>query len=487
MAQRLEVVRDVRLEKLKKLAKLGINPYPAKFSKKRVSVAEARKKEGRGVSVTGRVMAWREHGALIFADLVDESGQIQLWFQKEKLGKYLELLLLIDLGDFLGVTGEVTKTKSGELTVDVADFELLTKAIRPLPSVWHGLKDTEERYRQRYVDMLLNSEVRQNFLLRSKFTKLLREYLDKNGFVEVETPVLQPLYGGASARPFVTHHNALDADLYLRISDELYLKRLIVGGFEKVYEIGHDFRNEGLERGRNPEFTQIEFYWAYADYEELMQFTENMLSSIVKELKGSMVIEVGENKLDFTPPWKRISYRELWLEHLGIDINKVKTERELLTAVNKKNIKVDLKGVAGYGATLDAIYKRAIRPNLVGPLFLTDRPVEMVPLAKRKEDDPAKVSTFQLVAVGEEFLNAYNELNDPLDQRARWEEESELGKKGNEEHQVLDEDYIRALEYGMPPTAGWGLGIDRFVMLLTGAQNIKEVIIFPTLRPEGKK
>lgn len=485
MAGRLESVREVRLEKLEKLKSQGVNPYPSKPSKKRTVISSARESAGKEVNVVGRITGWREHGSLVFADLIDESGQIQLWFQKDKLKSEFEDLNLFDLGDFLQATGKVIKTKVGELTVDVDEFELLTKAIRPLPSVWHGLKDIEERYRQRYVDMLLNPQVKETFLFRTHFIKLLREYLDKNGFVEVETPILQPLYGGASAHPFFTHHNALDTDLYLRISDELYLKRLIVGGFEKVYEIGHDFRNEGLERGRNPEFTQIEFYWAYTDYKDLMRFTEEMLSSIIKTLKGSTKIKVGDKVLDFTPPWKRVSYKDLWKESLGINIDEAKTEKELLDAVKENGIKVDLKGVAGYGAALDAVYKRAIRPQIDGPIFLTDRPVEMVPLAKRKEDDPTKVSTFQLVAVGEEFLNAYDELNDPQDQRARWEKEAELGKRGNEEYQILDEDYIRALEYGMPPTAGWGLGVDRFVMLLTGAANIKEVIIFPTLRPEN--
>ena len=486
MAGRLESVREVRLEKLEKLKKQGVNPYSPKYSKNRTEISKARESEGKEVNVTGRITGWRGHGSIVFADLTDETGQIQLWFQKDKLGEKFDDLDLFDLGDFIGASGQVVKTKAGEITVEVLDFEILTKAIRPLPSAWHGLKDVEERYRQRYVDMLLNPKVKETFLFRTKFVKLLREYLDNNGFVEVETPILQPIYGGASARPFTTHHNALDFDLFLRISDELYLKRLIVGGFEKVYEMGHDFRNEGLEKGRNPEFTQLEFYWAYADYEDLMKFTEEMLSSIIEKLKGSLVVEVGDKTLEFATPWKRVTYRQLWQEHLAIDINEVKTEKELLDLVKAKDLKVDLKGVAGFGATLDTIYKRLIRPNIVGPIFLTDRPVEMVPLAKRKEDDPTKVATFQLVALGEEFLNAYNELNDPQDQRARWEDETKLGEKGNEEHQVLDEDYIRALEYGMPPTAGWGLGIDRFVMLLTNAANLKEVIIFPTLRPESK-
>lgn len=486
MAKRLEVVRKVRLEKLRKLRKFGIEPYPAKYGEERTLIEKARKSSGKTVAVAGRIWAWREHGASIFADLRDESGQIQLWFQKEKLGKDFELLGLFDLGDFIGARGKVTKTKAGELTVDVESFRLLVKALRPLPSTWHGLKDVEERYRQRYVDLLLNPEVKERFLLRARFIKLLREHLENRGFVEIETPILQPVYGGASARPFVTHHNALDADLYLRIADELYLKRLIVGSFEKVYEIAKDFRNEGLERGRNPEFTMCEFYWAYADYEELMRFTEEMLSGIIKKLLGTYQVRWEGRKLDFKPPWERVAYRDLILKETDIDIDKVKTEKTLLAEIKKRGIKVDLRGIAGYGPVLDALYKRVVRPKIVGPIFLIDRPVELVPLAKRKEDEPDRVASFQLVAAGEEFLNAYNEVNDPTDQRKRWEEELKLGRQGFEEHQVMDNDYIRALEYGMPPTAGWGLGIDRFVMLLTGAANIKEVIAFPTLRPEKK-
>lgn len=483
MSTRLDAIRDARLQKLEQLKEAKINPYPSSYERTHYA-SEAQTAEGKKVKVAGRIWSLREHGGSAFADLKDQSGRIQLYFQQDHLGEQYSNLKLLDIGDFLGAEGEVFKTQKGEITVRVENYTPVAKAVRPLPSTWHGLKDVEERYRQRYVDLLLNPEVKERFLVRTKFIKFLREYLDKEGFIEVETPILQPIYGGASARPFVTHHNALDTDLYLRISDELYLKRLIVGDFEKVYEIGHDFRNEGLERGRNPEFTQLEFYWAYCDYERLMDFTEQMISSIIQKIKGDLRIEYEGKTVDFTPPWKRIRYRDLLLEKANIDIDKVDTEEELLEAIKASGISVDLEGVVGYGSILDAFYKRAVRPKIVGPIFLIDRPVEMVPLAKRKEDDPRKVATFQLVAVGEEFINAYNELNDPLDQRKRWEEENKLAQRGLKEHQVLDEDYIRALEYGMPPTAGWGLGIDRFLMLLTGALNLKEVILFPTLRPE---
>ncbi|MDO8503359.1 MAG: lysine--tRNA ligase [bacterium] len=487
MATRLVAVQEARLKKLEALKKLGIDPYPSRGKRTHTAGETSALRDGQ-VTVVGRIWAIRTHGGATFIDLHDSSGKIQLYFQEDKLGKeeYAKLDLL-DMGDFLEASGEVFKTQKGEPTVKVSKWQILTKSLRPLPSTWHGLKDVEERYRQRYVDFLLNPKAKENLLLRARFIDLLRGYLKKNSFVEIDTPILQPIYGGAAARPFVTHHNALDADLYLRISDELYLKRLIVGGFEKVFEIGRDFRNEGLEKGRNPEFTQLEFYWAYADYEDLMEFTEKMLVSILKELKGSTKFKYGEHELDFTPPIKRVSYKELIKKEAGIDIDKVKTEKELLAEIKKKGVQLDLHGIAGYGGVLDALYKRVVRPGIVGPIFLVDHPLEMFPLAKQKGDELSKVATFQLVAVGEEFIKAYNELNDPIDQRERWNEETRLAKRGFEEHQVLDEDYIRALEYGMPPTAGWGLGVDRFVMLLTDSANIKEVIAFPTLRPEKRK
>lgn len=484
--QRLEEIRKIRFDRVKKLREMGIDPYPAKVDGKPISISRAREQESRRVEVAGRITGWRAHGNVIFADLKDETGEIQLWFQKDNL-KDFKVLKLFDVGDFLFAKGKVVKTKAGELTVDVAKFQLLTKSLRPLPSSWSGFKDIEDRYRQRYVDMLLNTQVKKNLEVRAQFIGLLRIYLEDNGFIEMETPILQHIYGGASARPFVTHHNALKADLYLRISDELYLKRLVVGGFEKVYEIGKDFRNEGLESGRAPEFTMCEFYWAYSDYEQLMKFTEEMLSFIVKEISGSYKLKMGGDKLDFTPPWKRTTYRDLLDSELGIDINKLKGESQLKNKIKQKKLKVDLKGVVGFSSILDAIYKQLVRPNISGPILLTDRPSEMVPLAKRRENDPRKVATFQLVAAGEEYINAYDELNDPVDQRDRWEEDMKLGERGSKEYQVLDDDYIRALEYGMPPTAGWGLGIDRFVMLLTDAKNIKDVIAFPTLRPENAK
>jgi lysyl-tRNA synthetase class 2 len=340
----------------------------------------------------------------------------------------------------------------------------------------------EERYRKRYIDLLINEEVREKALLRSKFISFLRNFLDNEGFVEVETPILQPVYGGASARPFITHHNALDSDFYLRISDELYLKRLIVGGFEKVYEIGKDFRNEGIDREHNPEFTQAEFYWAYVDYEFLANFVEKMLTEFIKQVKGGYVFEYQGKKLDFSPPWQRVNFFNLFLEKVGIDLNIVDTEEKLKKAVKEKELVFDDKGIVGYGALVDKLYKDFIRPTIIQPTFLFDYPAEMTALAKRKEEDPRKIASFQVLVSGFEIAKAYNELNDPIEQKERWEKMEDLAKKGLEEHETLDYDYIKALEYGMPPTAGCGLGIDRIVALLTDSANIKEVILFPTLR-----
>lgn len=492
MAQTIDELRKVRLEKLKKLESLKIPGFPA-WAGRRETIKEVRgkpfdpaqgKQLGASVFIAGRLTALRGHGGLTFADLTDESGKIQLAFKKDHLGEKFSILELLDIGDFIAVEGKLFKTESGELTVEVANFELLTKSLRPLPSSWYGFSDVEERYRQRYVDLLMNPEVKRVFETRTEVVKLVRKYLDDAGFMEVETPILQPLYGGATAKPFITHHNALDIDLYLRVSDELYLKRLIVGGFEKVYEVGKDFRNEGIDRQHNPEFTMCEFYWAYANYEDLMSLSEEMISGITKKVTGGYSVKYQDIAYDFTPPWKRVTFRDLILQDTGVDIDEINTEDKLLKEIQKQSIKLDLDGVVGFSALLDSFYKAVSRPKIVGPMFLTDYPVEMMPLAKRKSDEPTKVGCFQLLVGGYEWIKAYNELNDPIDQKARWEEEMKLGKKGLHEYQVLDEDYIRALEYGMPPTAGWGFGIDRFVAFLTDQHTIKDTILFPTMKPQ---
>ncbi|QHO63023.1 lysine--tRNA ligase [Candidatus Chazhemtobacterium aquaticus] len=484
MAGRLSGIREQRIEKIKQLKELGVDPYIGKTERTDV-IAEAREKEGEKVKVVGRVMAIRGHGGLIFMDLRDESGQMQLVIKKDNVSEREWMIQeLVDIGDFVQAGGGVFKTKAGEISVEVKVFGLLSKAVRPLPSSWHGFKDVEERYRQRYVDLILNPEVRKVFDARTRMVRFLRQFMDKKGFMEVETPVLQPIYGGATARPFKTFHNALKSEFYLRIADELYLKRLIVGGYEKVYEIAKDFRNEGIDRQHNPEFTMMEFYWAYANYEDLMKLSEEMLGGAVKEVTGKYKIEYQGKKIDFSPGWERITFRDLVFRDTKIDIDEVKDEKGLREMIKSRGLKVELEEVEGYANVLDELYKEYCRPKMTGPVFLIDHPYEMKPLAKRKSGDPSKVASVALVVAGFEIFNAYNELNDPQDQRERWEEEKKLLEAGFKEAQMLDEDYIRALEYGMPPTAGWGMGIDRFTAIVTNQPNLKDTIIFPTLRPE---
>lgn len=480
----IDALRKTRIEKLEKIKKLGLNPYPAEVDIDS-TILEAREKLEKNVKIAGRLMALRGHGKIIFADLKEDKAKIQLAFKKDQLkDEHFSLIQLLDLGDFISVAGRVGKTQAGEITVFVEKLAILAKALRPLPAKWHGFKDLEERYRQRYVDLLINPEVSKIFKIRAKVIRYLRNFLDRDGFLEVETPVLQPVYGGASARPFVTRHHSLNTDMYLRISDELYLKRLIVGGLDKVYELSKDFRNEGIDFQHNPEFTMLEFYWAYADYTKLMDYTEKMLTGLIKEVTGSLKLSYEGIDLDFTSPWQRVSYRDVILKYTGIDINKASDDKKLITEIKTKKLKLDLSNLVGYGAILDELYKAYARPHLTGPLFLTDRPTAFVTLAKRLPDDPQKTASFQLIAAGKELINAYNELNDPQDQALRWRESEKLAKRGQDIHEAFDHDYIRALEYGMPPTAGWGMGIDRLVSILTDQHNLKDVILFPTLKPE---
>ncbi len=484
MATPLSQLIKVRQNKLKQLQKLGVQPFAFSFSKKH-TIASCLKKLNSHIQTAGRLLSVRSHGAITFADLSDETGQIQLLFRQEHLDDLeRQILSLLDTGDIIGVLGQVITTRTGQTTIEVSRLLLLTKSLRPLPSLWHGLSDIEERYRQRYVDLLLNPQVRNVFNTRTKLVSFLRKYLDDHGFFEVETPVLQPIYGGATARPFTTFHNALKSEFYLRIADELYLKRLIVGGYDKVYELAKDFRNEGIDRQHNPEFTQLEFYWAYADYHDLMKLSENMLSSAVKTITSSFQITYQGQTIDFKPPWPTITFKDLVFQDTNIDIDTHTTEKALRQAIKDKGLSVDLKGVAGYANVLDELYKAHCRPKIVGPLFLIDHPYEAKPLAKRHPDNPNRVASVALLIAGFEIFNAYSELNDPIDQRARWEAEKALSEIGFEEAQQLDEDYLRALEYGMPPTAGWGMGIDRFTAILTDQSSLKDTILFPTLKPE---
>ncbi len=482
-SESLNEVQKQRREKLQQLKQLSVDPYPQPNLSRKQTAAQARSSIGRTVQLAGRLMSLRGHGKILFADLIDRTGKIQVLFQSNALGeKLFSQVRLLDIGDIFTVKGKVIQTKAGEITVDAKNFQILAKNLRPLPEKWHGLKDIEERYRQRYVDLIVNPESRQVFLTRTKILTEIRQFLDRHGFIEVETPILQPIYGGASAKPFITRHNELDMDMYLRISDELYLKRLIVGGLEKVYEVSRDFRNEGVSRFHNPEFTQIEFYWAYVDYEELMRFTEKLLVHVLQKTKGSLKFEFQNIGLDFTPPFPRITFRQAILNRTSIDIDQIKTEDEFRKTLNTHKIKLDLSGVVGLGAMFDQLYKEYVRPHLVGPVFITDYPSSMIALAKKKASEPSKIASFQLLACGTELLKAYNELNDPQDQHQRWLDEEDLAKKGSETAMQMDHDYIRALEYGMPPTAGWGMGIDRLTQFITNQSTIKDTILFPAMR-----
>ena len=481
MAQ-IDEIKKNSLEKLERIKALGWNPYASKFDKKH-TIAEALTLDGKEVQTAGKISSLRTHGNITFADLKDATAEIQLFFKSDSLdADAYKNLKLLDVGDVIGIKGTVGKTSTGQISIIPTEYTLLTKSVLPLPNEWYGLKDVETRYRKRYLDLQMNPHVKDIFLVRSKVITLLRKYLDDHGFLEVETPVLQPIYGGAYAKPFTTKYNALDADYYLRIAVELYLKRLLVGGFEKVYELGKNFRNEGFSRAHNPEFTMLEFYWAYADYEDLMNFTEEMLTSVIKEVLGSLTVESEGQTYDFTSPWERKTYRELFIEHMQLDINEYANEESLQKVIDEK--KLLNEKVVGYGQTLDELYKKYVRPHLKGPMFVTEYPLEIKALAKASEKDPTKSASFQLLINGMEMINAYNELNDPMDQKARWEEEMKLAARGGEDYQVLDDDYIEALSYGMPPTAGWGMGIDRLVAFLTSQHSIKETILFPTVRPE---
>jgi len=473
--------RDVRLQKIEALKKAGMDPYSveAKGDTTCGELLESFDKwleQGRKVVVDGRVMATRVHGGIVFADLEDATGRVQLLFKEDEIAEAFVLFRdTIDPADIIEVTGVPFLTKRGEKSVTVSAWRILAKAILPLPEKWHGLQDVETRYRQRELDLLSNPEVRERFRVRSKLVSALRNFLDEKGFLEVETPMLQPIPGGANARPFVTHHNALDVDLYLRIAPELYLKRLIVGGFGKVYEIGRCFRNEGIDHSHNPEFTMLEMYWAYAKKEEFISMQEEMLSYMVKQALGK----------DFGAPWPRMTFREAVLKETGIDVDECKTEKDVIMAVKKAKVKVDFKNSVGVGEYLDELYKKTTRAKLQGPVWIFDYPIEMKPLTGRVPGDPSKSASVQLIINGAEIVNAYyHELHDPFDQRARFEEQQALADKGSEEAQRMDTAFLEALEHGMPPTSGMGMGIDRLVAILTEAPSLKEVILFPTLRPK---
>jgi lysyl-tRNA synthetase, class II len=483
-------VLEIRRAKLEALEKRGVQPYAYRYdvthrSGQILASSDALEKEGRPVRVAGRLMTRRGHGKASFAHIKDEDGLLQIYVREDALGPegYAEALEL-DLGDWIGVEGAVFRTKTGEVTVKAASVQLLAKSLRMLPEKWHGLTDVEVRYRQRYTDLIVNDDVRSVFRARAKLVRAVREFLDSRGYLEVETPALQPLYGGATARPFVTHHNALDMPLYLRIADELYLKRLIVGGFERVYEISKDFRNEGIDRSHNPEFTMLEFYQAYADYEVMMDVTQDLIVHAVRALHGGTVVPHADGSIDFAPPWPRLRYREAAAKELGVSALPEK-EADLRALAARAGVHVD--PAFGWGRILDEIVSEKVQPAIERPTFLIDHPRDVSPLAKARRGDPAVVERFELIVAGMELANAFSEQNDPLEQRRAFESQMMQRERGDEEAQMLDEDYLRALEIGMPPTGGVGIGIDRLAMILTDQRSIRDVILFPQMRPEEER
>lgn len=488
-----EIYRQ-RLNKLERLRReTGYDPFKVDRYEKENSAEEIRERfsylredevAGEEVSLAGRIIRLRVHGKASFAHLRDQTGDIQLYFQHDRLGeeKYSFFKSWVDIGDILGVKGVPFRTRRGELSVWVSDFKLLTKALRALPEKWHGLKSVETRYRQRYLDLIVNLDSRSRFIIRSKVIKLFREFLDSRGFMEVETPILQPIATGAAARPFVTYHNALDMELYLRIAPELYLKRLLVGGFEKVYEIGRNFRNEGISTQHNPEFTSLELYWAYANYDDMIKLFEECISYIVKEVIGDVKVEYNGELIDFTPPWRRITMKEAVKVYAGIDFDAVNSLEEAKRLAKERGVEVEK--VDSLPALMYEVFEELVEEKLIQPTFVIEYPVEVSPLAKRNPSNPGLTDRFELFIAGFEVANAFSELNDPIDQRARFEEQAKKRERGDEEAHPMDEDFVRALEYGMPPAAGIGIGIDRLVMILTGALSIRDVILFPHLRPE---
>ena len=489
-----------RRESLQKLRDLGIDPYPAALFPVNSSAKEIKSdfEDGKQVCIAGRMMSQRVMGKASFAELQDASGRIQIYINRDEIcpGEdktfYNEIFKkLLDLGDFIGVEGKVFKTQVGEISIHVTKLTLLAKALRPLPlpkidaegRIHDAFTDAEMRSRQRYVDLVVNPQVKDTFVKRSKTISSMRRFFDGFDYLEVETPILQAIPGGAAARPFITHHNALDIPLYLRIANEMYLKRLIVGGFEGVYEFAKDFRNEGMDRTHNPEFTMLEIYVSYKDYNWMMDFTEKMIEKVAHEVCGSTEIEVGGNKISLKAPYKRISMRDSILEFTGKDING-KSESELKEICKELGIETDSS--MGKGKLIDEIFGEKCEAHFIQPTFITDYPIEMSPLCKKHRDNPELTERFELMINGKEIANAYSELNDPIDQRERFEEQMSLSEKGDDEAMFIDQDFLRALEYGMPPTSGMGLGIDRLVMLLTNNISIQEVLFFPQMRPETK-
>ncbi len=487
--------REIRLQRLQELREQGINPYPNSVERTN-TIADVLQHfdeyagPDKSYTLVGRIRLLREMGKAAFAKIEDGTGSIQVYFRINDLGEEAyRAIKLLDLGDFIQVSGFLFVTRTGERTLHVKHYRILAKGLRPLPEKYHGLEDKEIRQRKRYLDLIANGdEVKQVFVIRSRTITALRHYLDEHGFIEVETPILQPLYGGATARPFITHHNTLDRDLYLRIAVELYHKRLIVGGFERVYEIGRNFRNEGIDRSHNPEFTMLEFYEAYADYNDTMKLVEEMIAYVALQVKGSTLITYQGTEIDLTPPWRRIPLLEAIAEYTGIEVNRYPDKESLAAEMRAQGYEADPKlGRGRLIEDLKSIMFRKGYPELKQALFLTDYPLDVSPLAKKHREIPGLVERFQPFIGGLELGNAFTELNDPLDQRARFEDQLRQRAQGDDEAQVLDEDFLEAMEVGMPPTSGVGIGIDRLTMVMADQESIRDVILFPTLRKAAEE
>lgn len=483
-----------RKKKVEELRKKGINPYSNDFrvsntlkeiiSTRGKETAEELEKNKLIYYVAGRIVAINDFGKAAFVRLRDYSGQIQVFLRKDSLSneKFEFFKKYIDIGDFIGVKGYLFRTKTNELTILAEEFSLITKTIRPLPEKFHGLKDLELRHRQRYLDLIVNQEVKEIFQKRRKIIQYIRKFLDERDFLEVETPMMQSLYGGANAKPFITHHNALNIDLYLRIAPELYLKRLVVGGFERVYEINRNFRNEGISSKHNPEFTMLEFYQSYATYEDFINLTEELMEGLVLEVCGKYEIEYGEKIINFKPPYKRMNLKDAIAYFGNICVESLEDREGILEIIKNKSLNINPK--LSYGKLIMELFEKLVEPNLISPTFILNFPTEISPLSRKNDRDQKIVDRFEFIAGGIEIANAFSELNDPFDQRERFEMQIKEKEKGDEEAHLMDEDFIKALEYGMPPAAGEGIGIDRLVMILTNQTNIREVILFPLLRPE---
>lgn len=479
-----EIVRRNKILEIEKVT----NPYPERFETNYEIKDAALLPDGTtNVRVAGRIVLMRKMGKLSFLTIRDIEGSIQLSIKLDMVGeeKYREFKEFFDIGDFIGVEGEIFTTHTGEKTIRVSSYEFLGKSLKPLPEKFHGLTDEEMRYRNRYVDLIMNEDTRARFLLRSNFIKELRNYLNNLGYIEIETPILNNKASGALAKPFMAHHNALDMDVYLRIAPETYLKRAIVGGFTKVFEIARCFRNEGMDSSHLQDFTMVEGYAAYYNYEDNMNFIEKMIKSIILKLFGTLEITVGDKKVDLSSKWERVSFRELLIKYADIDISIYNSKESLLNIIKEKKIELESEtdiNLLGFGKIVDLLYKKVARPNIINPIFLTEHPIELSPLARANDENKEITDRFQLVINGAEIVNAYSELVDPVEQRKRLEEQARLNQEGDDEALVMDEDYLDAMSYGMPPISGWGMGVDRLIQLLTNSENIKDCVLFPLMR-----